>query len=296
MPIPVAQALDEQGQAAADKAAGLRGPGRYLVSSLLAGAFVGVAAVLLLTVTGPLAAVSSPFTKLVQGLLFGVALTLVVFAGAELTTGNMMTTVQGVIARRINGANAVALVVGSFVGNLIGSVLFALLVHGSGVITAGAAPGHTAPALALLTTLLKTKAAESGGALFFRGVLCNFLVCLGVWTAARTRSDGAKIALIFWALLAFVGSGFEHVVANMTYYSLGMLEHVPDATAAGFARNLLLVGLGNLVGGGLLVGAAYGFVGRGRPGRPAGSGAPAAVHVPATENGSVLPEPAGPRG
>jgi nitrite transporter NirC len=251
MPIPVSQALDEQGQAAADKAAGLRSPGRYLVGSLLAGAFIGVAAVLLLTVTGPLAAAGSPFTKLVQGLVFGVALTLVVFAGAELTTGNMMTGVQGVAVRRLSGATAAALIVGSFVGNLIGSALFSLIVHGSGVITAGATPGHTAPALALLTSLLKTKAAESGGALFFRGVLCNFLVCVGGWMAAGTRSDGAKLALIFWALLAFVGSGFEHVVANMTYYSLGMLEHVPGAPAAGFARNLL-------------------FVGRGRPGEPAG--------------------------
>lgn len=278
MPIPVSQALVEQGQTAADKATGLRSPGRYLVSSLLAGAFIGVAAVLLLTVTGPLAAAGSPFTKLIQGLLFGVALTLVVFAGAELTTGNMMTAVQGAVVRSLSGANAVALIVGSFVGNLIGSVLFALVVHGSGVITSGATPGHAAPALALLTSLLKTKAAESGGALFFRGVLCNFLVCLGVWMAARTKSDGAKMALIFWALLAFVGSGFEHVVANMTYYSLGMFEHVPDATAAGFARNLLFVGLGNLVGGGLLVGAAYAFVGRGRKAKP--TSGPAPVEAP----------------
>ncbi|WP_431950261.1 formate/nitrite transporter family protein [Actinacidiphila sp. bgisy167] len=278
MPIPVSQALVEQGRTAADKATALRSPGRYLVSSLLAGAFVGVAAVLLLTVTGPLAAAGSPFTKLIQGLLFAVALTLVVFAGAELTTGNMMTTVQGVVVRSLSGANAVALIIGSFVGNLIGSVLFALVVHGSGVITSGAAPGHAAPALALLTSLLKTKAAESGGALFFRGVLCNFLVCLGVWMAARTKSDGAKIALIFWALLAFVGSGFEHVVANMTYYSLGMFEHVPDATAAGFARNLLFVGLGNLVGGGLLVGAAYAFVGRGGKAKP--TNGPVPVEAP----------------
>ncbi|MFF3464622.1 formate/nitrite transporter family protein [Streptomyces sp. NPDC002619] len=280
MPIAVSQALAEQGQAAADKVDSLRRPGRYLVSSLLAGAFIGVAAVLLLTVAGPLLAASSPYTKLVEGLVFGVALTLVIFAGAELTTGNMMTTVQGVIARRCTVANAVALIVGSFVGNLFGSVVFAWLVHSSGVITSGATLGHPAPALALLASLIKAKSAESGAALFFRGVLCNFLVCLGVWMAARTRSDGAKLMLIFWCLLAFVGSGFEHVVANMTYYALGMLEHVPGATAAEFARNLGLVGLGNLVGGGLLVGAAYGFVGRGTSKQLAAE--PTEIEKPAT--------------
>ncbi|MEU6343159.1 formate/nitrite transporter family protein [Streptomyces sp. NPDC046977] len=273
MPIPVSQALEDQGQVAADKAADLRRPGRFLVSSMLAGAFIGVAAVLLLAVAGPLLVASSPYTKLVEGLVFGVGLTLAVFAGAELSTGNMMTAVQGAIVRRITAADAGALIVGSFVGNLVGSVAFAWLVHGSGVITSGGAPGHTAPALALLASLVKAKAAESGAALFFRGVLCNFLVCLAVWMAARTRSEGAKLTVIFWCLLAFVGSGFEHVVANMTYYTLGMFEHIPGANAAAFGRNLLLVGLGNLVGGGLLVGAAYAFVGRGPRTKTAGESA-----------------------
>lgn len=93
------------------------------------------------------------------------------------------------------------------------------------------------------------------------------------WMAARTKSDGAKLTLIFWCLLAFIGSGFEHVVANMTVFSLGMFENVPGATFGSFAANLVLVGLGNFVGGGVLVGASYGFLGRSAPEsepRPAG--------------------------
>jgi nitrite transporter NirC len=218
--------------------------------------------VLLFSVTGPLLAEASPFTKLIQGLVFGVALTLVVFAGAELSTGNMMTGVQGVLTGQAGVGGAVAVILGSFVGNLAGSVAFAWLVHASGVLSAGAAPGHVAPGIAILTSVVKAKAVESGSALFFRGVLCNFLVCLAVWMSARTKSDGAKLALIFWCLLAFVASGFEHVVANMTVFSLGMFEHVKQATLGAFAGNLLLVGLGNLVGGGLLVGASYGLLGR----------------------------------
>jgi nitrite transporter NirC len=258
--MPVA--LSDQGQMAANKIEDLRKPGRYLVSSMLAGAYIGVAVVLLFAVTGPLLAASSPWTKLIQGLVFGVALTLVVFAGAELSTGNMMTSVQGVITGRGSIGSSIAVILGSFLGNLIGSVVFAWLVDASGVLSAGAVPGHVAPGLAALTAVVKTKAAESGSALFFRGVLCNFLVCLAVWMSARTKSDGAKLTLIFWCLLAFIGSGFEHVVANMTVYSLGMFEHVKAATLGAFTRNLLLVGLGNLVGGGLLVGAAYGYLGR----------------------------------
>ena len=262
MPIPVAEALNDQASAAEGKIADLRAPGRYLVSSALAGAYIGVAVVLLLAATGPLNAAQSPWTKLVQGLVFGIALTAVVFAGAELSTGNMMTMVQGMIARRRGVGAGIAVIAGSFVGNLVGSVVFAWLVHESGVLTAGATPGHAAPAAALLASVVKAKAAESGTMLFFRGVLCNFLVCLAVWMAVRSKSDGAKLAVIFWCLLAFISSGFEHVVANMTVFSLGMFEHVPGATIPAFAGNLLLVGLGNLVGGGLLVGASYGMLGR----------------------------------
>lgn len=279
MPISVQAALSEQGQVAADKIAGLRAPGRYLISSMLAGAYIGVAVVLLFSVTGPLLAAASPWTKLIQGLVFGVALTLVVFAGAELSTGNMMTAVQGAITGRTRVGAGLVLILGSFAGNLAGSVAFAWLVHASGVLSAGATPGHAAPGLAILAGVVKAKAAESASALFFRGVLCNFLVCLAVWMSTRATSDGAKIALIFWCLLAFIGSGFEHVVANMTVLSLGMFEGVKQATLGTFASNLLLVGLGNLVGGGLLVGAGYGYLGR-----------PALT--PAPEPAALTPDPA----
>ncbi|WIV61765.1 formate/nitrite transporter family protein [Amycolatopsis nalaikhensis] len=261
MPIPISEALSVQADSARSKIAELRRPGRYLLSSALAGAYIGMAVVLLLAVSGPLNAAQSPWTKLVQGLVFGIALTAVVFAGGELSTGNMMTMVQGMFARRRGVGAGFAVIAGSFAGNLVGSVVFAWLVHESGILQTG--PG--APAAALLAATVKAKAAESAGTLFFRGVLCNFLVCLAVWMAARTKSDGAKLTLIFWCLLAFIGSGFEHVVANMTVFSLGLFDGVPGATLGAFAVNLLLVGLGNLVGGGLIVGAGYGFLGRSEP-------------------------------
>jgi nitrite transporter NirC len=262
VPISVSSALSDQGVVAGGKVDDLRKPGRYLISSALAGAYIGVAVVLLFSVSGPLLAASSPWTKLIQGLVFGIALTLVVFAGSELSTGNMMTAVQGVFTKDNGITGAIAVILGSFVGNLIGSYVFAWLVYESGVLAVGGTPGHVAPGVAIVTSVVKAKAAESVSALFFRGILCNFLVCLAVWMSARTKSDGAKLALIFWCLLAFISSGFEHVVANMTIFSLGLFEHVKGIGVGSFARNLLWVGLGNLVGGGLLVGATYGVLGK----------------------------------
>ncbi|MFI9390313.1 formate/nitrite transporter family protein [Streptomyces bauhiniae] len=255
-------ALDAQVATARSKAKLLRSPGRYLVLSALAGAFIGMGVVLMVMVSGPLSLAHSPWVRLIQGLVFGVALTLVIFAGGELATSNMMTMVQGAVRRALTPLAALAVIVGSLVGNLVGSVALAGLVHAAGVLGVAPAPGAPAPGLAGLTGMLTAKMAESGEAMFFRGVLCNFLVCLTVWMGMRTRSDAAKILLIFAGILAFVASGFEHVVANMTTFSLGLFEHVPGVTVGAFAHNLLFVGLGNLVGGGLLVGVAYAVAGR----------------------------------
>lgn len=269
-----------QVETARGKAALLRSPGRYLVLSALAGAFIGVGVVLMVMVSGPLGLAHSPWAKLVQGLVFGVALTLVIFAGGELATSNMMTMVQGAARRRVPALVALAVIVASLLGNLVGSVVFAWLVHRAGVLDVAAAPGSPAPGATMLDGMLHAKLAESGDVLFFRGVLCNFLVCLTVWMGVRTRSDAARIVLIFAGILAFVGSGFEHVVANMTTFSLGLFEHVPGVTVGAFAHNLLFVGLGNLVGGGLLVGAAFAFTGRRTaPGATPGT-TPAAVPAP----------------
>jgi nitrite transporter NirC len=252
MPIPVPEALDEAGGLAQAKASQVRSPLKYLLSSALAGAFVGIAVVLLASVSGPLLAAASPWTKLVQGAVFGIALTLVVFAGAELFTGNVMVMIQGLIARVVTPASALAVLIGSLVGNLIGSVLLAAAVHGGGTLVG---PGE-----ALIAKVVTAKDAASGPQLFWRSVLCNMLVCLALWMAARTRSDGAKLAVLWWALLAFIASGFEHSIANMTVFSLGVFEG--SATWGQLARNLLWTVPGNIVGGGLLVGGLYAWIGR----------------------------------
>lgn len=287
MPIPLHESLEEQVVAAQGKASQLRSPGRYLLLASLGGAFIGVAVVLLLMVTGPLNTEHSAWTKLIQGLVFGVALTLVIFAGSELCTSNMMTMAQGLSRRRVSLVGAVTVLVFSFVGNLVGSAVFAWLVHSAGVLDVAADPGKSAPGAALLTSLLETKLTETPENLFFRGILCNFLVCLAVWMVGRTRSDGAKIALVFWGLLAFVGSGFEHVVANMTCFSLGLFAHVPGVTIDAFARNLLFVGLGNLVGGGLLVGVVYSVIARPSASKTAQPNSPAPVAAPADTKTAV---------
>jgi len=142
----------------------------------------------------------------------------------------------------------------TFAANMVGAFVFGSLVSASQVLQSNAPAGE------MLTTMLQAKAHESVPELFVRGILCNVLVCLAIWMCARLTSDGAKLAVIFWALLAFIASGFEHVVANMTTYAIGLTSGYDGATWESFGRNMLWVGLGNLVGGAVFVGLAYWFV------------------------------------
>jgi nitrite transporter NirC len=115
----------------------------------------------------------------------------------------------------------------------------------------------------------------SGEALFARAILCNWLVCLALWMAARVDSDVAKCVVIFWCLLAFIASGFEHSVANMTLLGLALAGHHPETVSlAGFGWNLAWVTAGNAVGGAVFVAGAYYVSTYGLP-KPAGSPAAA---------------------
>ncbi|MBZ6372510.1 MAG: formate/nitrite transporter family protein [Microbacterium hominis] len=253
--LTISETLDAQASAAVHKVQALRHPGRFLVSGMLAGAYIGIGVVLMVSTAGPLAAAGDGLAKLVAGLVFGVALTLVVFAGADLLTSAMMILPQGTLMRAIGPWRALGALAATFVANLVGALVFAALIVASGVLHANA------PAGTMIADMLAAKAEEEPLQLFVRGILCNLLVCLAIWMCARVRSDVAKILLIFAAILAFISSGFEHVVANMTTYGIGFFTGDPHATLGLFASNMLWVGLGNLVGGGVIVGLGYWIIG-----------------------------------
>jgi nitrite transporter NirC len=253
VPIPIDAALDTHGDLAVAKAGQSRRLPRYLYASALAGVYVGVAVVLLISVSAPLVATSSAAAKLVQAAVFGIALTLVVFAGAELFTGNVMVMLQGLADRRVRPRQVGSVLGLSLVGNVIGSLVFAALVFGAG--TFGSGPGAS-----LIDSIVTAKTTSPGPQLFWRAVLCNMLVCLGLWMASRTKSEAAKLVVLWWALLAFIGSGFEHSIANATIFGLGALQGTASWSDLGF--NLLWTVPGNIVGGGLIVGLGYTWLGR----------------------------------
>ncbi|WP_435169278.1 formate/nitrite transporter family protein [Paenibacillus glycanilyticus] len=228
-----------------------RGPLRYMLAAMLAGAYVGIGIVLIMVVGAPFFAIHSPVTGVVMGASFGISLTLVIFAGSELFTGNNMYFTISTLAGATSWKDMLKNWGLVFLGNLAGAIVLAIIVTRADIF-------HGVTADHVLMATAKKKMTLGTSQLFFRGILCNWLVCLAIWTSKRATSDAAKLILIWWMLYAFIASGYEHSVANMTVLGLALLLPHPDTiTIAGWFHNMIPVTLGNIVGGGLFLGVVY---------------------------------------
>jgi len=223
-------------------------PISFWIGSLMAGAYVGLGIILIFTL-GNL--VDPAIRPLVMGATFGIALTLVIIAGAELYTGHTMFLTFGVKTGVLRGPQAAGILVQSWLGNLVGSILVAYLFYLGG-------GGQILPVDgSLLHKVALAKTTAPALTLFAKGMLCNWLVCLAIWMCQRIEGTGKFIA-IWWCLLAFIASGYEHSIANMTLFALSWFgNHSPDYTVQGIGYNLLWVTLGNTVSGVLFMGLGY---------------------------------------
>jgi len=228
-----------------------------LTLGLLAGGFIGLGALYFTLVTSD-ASLSFAASRILGGLAFSLGLILVVVAGAELFTGNNLL-VMAWAGRRITTLELLRNWIIIYLANFVGALGLVLLVLWSNQWRMnGDAVGITAVKIAA------AKAALPFWEAFFKGVLCNILVCLAVWLALAGRSVVDKIVAIIFPISAFVAAGFEHSVANMYFIPLGILvqEHLstsglPAVNWGGLISNLIPVTLGNIAGGGGMVAAVY---------------------------------------
>ncbi len=235
------------------------------VLGILAGAYIGFGGLLSTTVTFDMAARwGVGFTKILGGAAFSVGLMLVVIAGAELFTGNNLM-VSSVMVREITFSTMLKRWGVVFLANFIGSIIIALVFYFSGLWKTG----DGALGVAAVKTAYN-KVALSFGEALWRGIGCNWLVCLAVWMALAARQIIGKIFAIFFPIMAFVAIGFEHSVANMYFIPTGILlmngagiSNIPgvDPNMLGWInflwRNLLPVTIGNIIGGAVFVGMSY---------------------------------------
>lgn len=225
-------------------------PFGYLMLTMLGGMFVGFGIILLITIGGLLDSEAVPWMKVLQGMTFGVALSMVIMTGADLFTGNNLVMTIGALEKKTTYLDLVKVWIFSWIGNFIGAIVVALLYFYSGLYKGNVA--------IYIDKLASYKIEPTFMELFCRGVLCNILVCLAVYCAYKLKNESAKIIMIFCCIFPFITSGFEHSIANMTLFSIAYLIEPTDVISiSGIVHNLVPVSFGNAVGGALIIGVMF---------------------------------------
>lgn len=203
--------------------------------------------------------------SLIAGIVFAAGLIMVVIAGGDLFTGNVLI-VLAVLQKRITALKMLKNLAVTFLGNLIGALFVVFLIQGSGIL-------HNANGILVQKLVLKAahKVEYPFLQAFILGILCNLLVSLAVWMSYSAKDIGGKVLAIVFPIVLFIIGGYEHIVANMYYIPAGVVavmsgnydsvtaissEVLSNLTLAGIVRNFIPVTLGNLVGG-LVIGCAY---------------------------------------
>jgi formate/nitrite transporter len=236
---------------------------RVLVSSFLAGAYISFGGLVAITVSSGLDSDTwGTLPTLFTGAAFTLGLVLVLVAGSDLATGNMMLVPLGAMRGKLGLGDVARNLTLVLAGNLIGALFVAFfLAVQTGVIGDAADDGSSGLTYARLAEIAQGKAnGHTAWETFLRAVGCNWLVCLAVWMSLAATSVSGKVLAIFFPIMAFVAMGFDHVVANMFFLPAAIFAGVPDLGWDDALVNWLLAGLGNLVGAVVFVATSYWYL------------------------------------
>lgn len=225
-------------------------PGRYLTRSVLAGMYLTIVLFVFWSLTYNLRDVS--IGKVLASGFFGVGLTIIVFTNAELFTSNNMYMAVSSAEGKTRWGPSLLLWIACYLGNLVGAMIVAGLLYGAGAL-------DELPLDHSLYVGALHKVHQSGLAIFIKGILANWVVCLAVRLALRCKEDVAKILILILVVFIFLYLGFEHSIANMGTFSMSLMGH-GTVTFAEVLHNLLFCTLGNIVGGVVFVGLLFAYI------------------------------------
>ncbi|MBM3254303.1 MAG: formate/nitrite transporter family protein [Candidatus Omnitrophica bacterium] len=219
------------------------------VFGVLAGIYIAFGAVVA-TVVSSGGTLDPGLVKFLAGSVFSVGLMLVLILGSELFTGNILMTI-GLIYQKYSFGRVLRNWLIVYLGNLLGSMLIVWLVYNSGLLVH---LGKPTPIGTLAVEITQAKLQLSFSEALCRGILCNMLVCLAVIMCIASRTMEGKILGIYFPIMTFVASGYEHSVANMYFLPIGlMLKGELLSKFSTIFNNLIPVTIGNIIGGLLIV-------------------------------------------
>lgn len=226
---------------------------RYISRSILASMFIGFGVIVAFKTGNFFYLAESPFAYPMAALTFGSAIILIAFGGGDLFTGNTFYYTHAALRKRMGWPQVFKLLGYSYIGNILGAIAFALFIYATGLFAKSEAG-------TFLMAVVEKKLHAPVSQLFFRGILCNWLVCLAFFIPMAFKESGAKMFSMMLFVFCFFISGYEHSIANMCSFAIALvLDHRDTISFAGVIRNLIPVTLGNLVGGEFMMGIMYYF-------------------------------------
>lgn len=246
--------IDSINKATEKKQELLKQPFKYAIYASMAGVVCSLGMALAYTLGGEANANSymTGITRLLTGASFAFALTLIMFAGTELFTGNVIVVAVSTLDKKISVKKALSILGASYVANILGAAITGWIFYKTGLIKTDTST--------FMESAVSNKLLLSGSQALFRGMLCNICICLGVWACAKMKSESGKAIIIFWVILAFVGTGYEHSIANAGLFTMVALASQQIDTIS-VMHNMLWVTLGNTIGG-VVIAWIYWYTGR----------------------------------
>lgn len=213
---------------------------KYFLRAIMAGFFI-VAAMIFSNVVGNVFSGESPaWGKFLSACVFALAVLLISMIGGELFTGNNFVMAFGAFDKKVTWKETGKVWIVSYIGNFIGCLILGVIFVLAGA--AGTADYYAA--------FIPNKLSLSISEMFFRAILCNFFVCLGVLCGIKLKEEAAKVPMIILCIAAFVISGFEHCIANMGNFAVALML-VPGLSVTAMLRSMVVVTIGNIIGGAL---------------------------------------------
>lgn len=227
---------------------------RFFMRAVVASMFIGFGVIVAFKTGNFFYSVESPFAYPAAALVFGAAIILIAYGGGDLFTGNTFYYTYAALRKKIQWGDVFKVWGTSYVGNICGAIFFAVFIYLTGLFKS-----HTVNEFLLHTA--ETKLDAPVMELFFRGILCNWLVCLAFFIPMSLKEDIAKIFAMILFVFCFFISGYEHSIANMATFSIAyVLDQNPAVTIPAIIHNLIPVTIGNLIGGVGFMGVMYYYV------------------------------------
>jgi formate/nitrite transporter len=237
-------------------------PSNWLVRAFMAGLYIAVGAALATVCGTGVQEVAPGLKSMIAGAVFPVGLIAIVLTGMELFTGDCMLMPVACLNKKLNWGRMFYAWLWVYVGNFIGSIFWAYLMS-VGPFTIGGGDELTpfgTNAVAIAESKVLPYIAQGGAgwwSAFMKGIACNLLVNVAILLAFSSKNMIGKFFGIWFPIMAFVASGFEHSVANMYFIPVGIFLGANIGWDQFVVWNLIPVTLGNIVGGMVFIGFVY---------------------------------------